>query len=593
MLRRMEARNAGSVHSGGRNSGGRVGMAVILHGLHARPPLSVVLPAALQHVGLGSVTLVFPLLVAEAAGADAWTTVRYLELSMLAIGIGTLLQCLGRCGIGSGFLIPAVCAAVYLPISLAAARTGGLGAVAGLTIAAGLTEALLSRAVRRLRAYLPTEVVGIVVLTIGIILGLLGLRLMLGFGPGAQGAGGPADWGVGLAALAVIVGASVRGGPRLRSVAVLVGLAGGSLLHLAVGLAQGGGDAPAPASNLGTIVWPLVTPRWDLALLPGFLVGALACLVRASGDIVASQRANDPGWRRADFRTVRDGALADGLGTAVAGLLGTMGVNTYTGSVGLATATGITARRVGLAVGLLWVAFALLPGTSTVLLAIPRGVLGAALFFTAAFIVATGMSILAQRLLDARRTVVVGFAFVVALSYDALPDLYAGLPGSARGLLSSSLVLGMVCALGLNALLRIGVYRPAAVRWRPEEGPAALTAFMAEVGAGWGARAEAVGRACDLLEEFAEAAPTVVTPGEAAEITARFDEFNLDLVLRWRGEPLPAGPVALTLDNTSEGADDAAIAAGLAAVLLRRHADRVATATSADGRQELHAHIEH
>lgn len=572
-------------------------MAVILHGLHARPPPSVVLPAALQHVGLGSVTLVFPLLVAEAAGADAWTTVRYLELSMLALGIGTLLQCLGRRGIGSGFLIPSVCAAVSRPISLAAARTGGLGAVAGLTIAAGLTEALLSRAVRRLRAYLPTEVVGIVVLTIGIILGLLGLRLMLGFGPGAQGSGGPAAWGVAIAALAAIVGASVRGGPRLRSVAVLVGLAGGSLLHLGIGFVQGGSHAPAPAaaptSNLGLIVWPLVTPSVDLALLPGFLVGALACLVRASGDIVVSQRAHDPDWRRADFRTVRAGALADGLGTAAAGLLGTMGVNTYTGSVGLATATGITARRVGLAVGLLWVAFALLPGTSAVLLAIPRGVLGAALFFTAAFIVASGMSILAQRLLDARRTIVVGFAFMVALSYDALPDLYAGLPGSARGLLSSSLVLGMVCALALNALLRIGVYRPATGRWRTEEGPAALAAFITEAGAGWGARAEAVGRARDLLEEFAEAAPAVLAPGEAMEITARFDEFNLDLVLRWRGEPLPTGPVALTLDDTPEGADDVAIAAGLAAVLLRRHADRVATAVAADNRHELHAHFEH
>ena len=573
---------------------GRSGVPVILHGLHARPPLSVMLPAALQHVGLGSVTLVFPALVAEAAGSDARTMARYIELSMLALGIGTLLQCLGRRGVGSGFLIPSVCAAVYLPISLVAARTGGLGAVAGLTIAAGLAGTLLSRVVRRLRAYLPTEVVGIVVLTVGIILGLLGLRLMLGIGAGAQGPTGPAAWGVALATLAVIVGASVRGGQGLRSVAVLVGLAGGTLLHFAVGFVQPNGvPEPASAPDFGLITWPLVAPSFDLALLPGFLVGALACLVRASGDIVASQRANDPDWRRADFRTVRDGTLADGLGTMAAGLLGTMGLTTYTGSVGLAAATGITARRVGLATGLLWVVLALLPGTGTVLLAIPRGVLGAALFFTAAFIVAAGISILAQRLLDARRTVVVGFAFVLALSYDALPDLYAGLSGSARGLLSSSLVLGMICALGLNALLRIGVYRPANCRWRPEDGGSALATFITEAGAGWGARAEAVGRARDLLEEFAEAAPALLAPGEAAEITARFDEFNLDLVVRWRGEPLPTGPLALSLDDAPGDGGDMAIAAGLAAVLLRRHADRVATAALADGRQELRAHIEH
>ena len=79
----------------------------IKYDLESRPPLRVLLPAALQHIGLSSVTLVFPLLVAEAAGADERTTASYLSLAMIAMGIAALLQCWGRAGIGSGFLLPA------------------------------------------------------------------------------------------------------------------------------------------------------------------------------------------------------------------------------------------------------------------------------------------------------------------------------------------------------------------------------------------------------------------------------------------------------------------------------------------------------
>jgi xanthine/uracil permease len=73
----------------------KVAMA-IKYDLESRPPLRVLLPAALQHIGLSSVTLVFPLLVAEAAGADERTTASYLSLAMIAMGIAALLQCWGR-----------------------------------------------------------------------------------------------------------------------------------------------------------------------------------------------------------------------------------------------------------------------------------------------------------------------------------------------------------------------------------------------------------------------------------------------------------------------------------------------------------------
>lgn len=113
-------------------------------------------------------------------------------------------------GIGSGFLLPAACTAIYLPPAIAAARADGLGAVAGLTIVAGITSIVLSRVIQRIRGYLPAEVVGLVVTVLGIILGLLALRLVLGVDD--IGNGGTRDVPAGLIALVVTFSVAVWGG---------------------------------------------------------------------------------------------------------------------------------------------------------------------------------------------------------------------------------------------------------------------------------------------------------------------------------------------------------------------------------------------
>jgi xanthine/uracil permease len=554
--------------------------------LNSSPPPSVVWPAALQHVGLGAVTLVFPLVVAEAAGAPPGTVTNVIALAMIALGIATLLQAWGRHGIGSGFLLPSVFTAVYLPPSLIAAQAGGLGAVAGLTLAAGATQIALSFLVQRLRPYLPTELAGLVVLMIGLVLGLLGLRLMIGIGPGARD---PAhDMVASFATLLIIVALTAWGGPRWRPLAVLAGLGAGIATHLVVLLLAEGSQALVPPAPQ-VIAWPLAVPSFPWALLPGVLVGALACLVRASGDIVACQRANDPGWKRPDFGSIRAGVLADGMGSVIAGVIGVPGTNTYTASVGLSIATGIMARRVAFAVGAMWIVLGLLPGAPALVLAVPRGVLGAALFFAAAFIVVTGMGIVVQRALDARRSLVVGAAFVIGVSYDAAPQVFATLPDGLRLLLTSSLVLGLVVGLLMNAAFRAGATRQRDATWQPAEGHAALEDFATEAGSAWGARAEVVARLRGAMEEAAGLLAHRSDPGGAVEVTGRFDEFNLDVALRWRGQALRDGEEALPPGD----ADPEAMQQRLAALLLWHAADRVTESVLPDGRRELRLHYDH
>lgn len=567
-----------------------MGTGRLRYDLESHPPLGVLAGSIAQHMGLMAVTLVFPLLVAQAAGADAEMQRRYLDLAMLAMGVATLFQAWGRPifflpRVGCGYLLPAVFTAAYLPAALYAARAGGLEAVAGMTIVAGLAEVLFSRIMHRVRPFLPVEIVGLVVMMIGIILGVVAIKLMVGYSHAGAQVSITATGGA-VVGLAVMIALAAWGSPPLRAMAVLVGLAAGTATHLALGL-----SAPAPQVGvkpmLELIRWPLVVPSFHAGLLPGFLAGALACILRSFGDMVASQRASDPAWRRPDYPNIEAGVMADGLGTLFAGLIGTMGLNTYSASVGLSVATEVKARRVALGVGVGWIALAFIPGSSVAVMAIPRPVLGAALLFASSFIVLSGISILGQRLLDARRTIVVGLGFLIGVSFDEIPDFYArALSASVQELVTSSLVLGLFTALGLNALFRIGAVKSRRLAWSPAEGYAALRQFLMDSAAADGARTEEVGRIAQIAEEFATAAASLVDG--PVEVTTRFDEFVLDVTFTWPGRPLQPGPVP-TFD---EAVDEDAMLNGITYLLIARLADRTHRRTLPDGRQELRCEVD-
>ncbi len=88
---------------------------------------------------------------------------------------------------------------------------------------------------------------------------------------------------------------------------------------------------------------------FDADLIIPFAVAAVAASLRAMGDVTICRKTNDAGWTRPDMRTISGGALANGLSTALAGLLDTIGTNTSTSNVGLAAATGVTSRKVAYA----------------------------------------------------------------------------------------------------------------------------------------------------------------------------------------------------------------------------------------------------
>ncbi len=76
-------------------------------------------------------------------------------LTMIAAGIGTIIQASRNRWIGSGYLCPNVCGPSYLAVSMQAAWSGGFPLMRGMIIFTGLIEMLLARVINRVRFLFP------------------------------------------------------------------------------------------------------------------------------------------------------------------------------------------------------------------------------------------------------------------------------------------------------------------------------------------------------------------------------------------------------------------------------------------------------
>jgi NCS2 family nucleobase:cation symporter-2 len=561
----------------------------IVYGVDDRPPLGVTALSGAQHVGLMSINLVYPVLIAREAGGSPEAVAQIVSLTVLVLALGAVLQALPRGPVGSGFLCQPVPTAAYLLPSLLAAREGGLALVFGMTAAAGLFEVVLARGLRHLRPWFPPEIAGLVILMIGITTGAVGARTLLGIGAAAPL--DPAHAAVAVVTLATMIALNVWTRGALRLFCVLLGMSAG---YAATALF--GGFAPADVAALDAA--PLLAlpgfahAGWSFS--PGlaipFAVAAVAATLKAAGNVTTCQKLNDADWKRADMRSISGGVVADGLATAAAGVVGTAGVNTSTMNVGLANATGVLSRHVAYAVAAILVLLAFCPVLGVGLYLMPPAVAGAALLFAASFIIVNGFEIMTSRLLDARRTFVIGLSFIGAVALDFYPAAFRALPGWTQAFVSSSLVLGTLSALFLNVVLRLGLRTTRSLTIEPGEAdPLALEQFMEACGAAWGARRDVIERAKFNLEQSIE---TIVSSGVASgplEVEASFDEFNLDVRVSYDGPPLELPQTRPTNEEIMASEEGERKLAGF---MLRRFADRVA-ASHRHVRSTILFHFDH
>ena len=506
---------------------------------------------------------------------------------MLGLGVATVCFSVRSYYVGSGYLCPAAYTAIYMGPALFALHHGGLALVFGMTVVGGLVQVAVAPMLRRLRALLPSEIAGLVIAIVGLVLAGLGVRYSLGI-TGEQQKINPQYVIIAGISLATMIVLNVWSKSYAKMFCVLIGMMVGYAASAALGILNLSNVVPKEGLDIVRLPrFDHVSFSFDPVLLAPVVVASLAATLRVMGDVSNAQRLNDAEWVRPNFSSLAGGVAANGVAVIFCGLVGSCGVNSYSSSVGLSGATGVTSRSIAYVIGIVFAVLAFFPPAAAVLAAMPPPVMGAALFFTAAFVLTGGLQMITARMLDARKSIVIGISFAMAVAADLYHEAFMGVPVALQPIFANPLVLGTVCAVALNLVMRIGVRQRVSIKLAPGGiNRDAVEQFLSESGGRWAARRDVVRRAIFGAVQVLE---VVGDPPDGVEVEASFDEFNLDVRIRYVGVPLTIPDRRPTRQEVVASEDGERLLAGY---LLRQSADRI-TARATGGAVEMTLHYDH
>jgi len=503
--------------------------------LDGKPGVFASLVLAFQQQAVQSVYYVLPVTVATAITSDPTEVTRFLCLSIIAAAIWQALQVLTRGPIGSGYPIPgtqtAACLSAYM---LTAAHGGGFEAIAAMVCIMGVASFALTFVTQRLRVVLPNEVLGVVVLLIGV--ALIGLGAMqLGLQPG----GTPRDMtSIIIVAVSMAVMTLVAlSNTKLAPFAVLIGAKVGVLLCLVLGEGEPHAMEIVAAQPWIDIPRPWLPDFTQISPTPmlAFLLALVATQATAAGDLVTIQRSSDASWNKPDGPPLDRGLLANALGIIAAGLIGGAAPGPSTASVGLSLATGTLARRIIWFGVLIMVVLAFCPKIIALFVLMPAPVNAAMLLYVAGFIMAQGCQLATARLLDTRRMMIVAFGLSGGILVTVTPRVFEVNAPS----LASPLAFGALVAFVMNLVTLPLVARRAHTTLSLDiQAGRHASEWIGRLSGAWGlkrATAQAAERALVELTELLTGRGVT-----ALDLRSIRSEDRIELELIWAGEPLPA-----------------------------------------------------
>lgn len=432
-----------------------------------RHPVDEVLPVpklalyGFQHVlAFYAGAVVVPILVAGAIGLSPQQLVYLINADLFTCGIATVIQSLGVWKIG--IRLPIVQGVTFTAVAPMIAigqgaenATAGLLAIYGATITAGLVTLVAAPFLGRVLRFFPPLVTGTVLTIMGLVLLPNALTDAAG-GAAAKAAG--KDFGswkhlmyAGGTLLFIIVLYRLRR-PFLSSIAVLLGLVGGTVVSYALG--------DTAFDQVGESDWFGVTtpfhygaPTFHIGPIIAMLLVMMVTVVETVGDSKATGEIVGKDVTDADItRALR----ADGLSTFLGGSLNAFPYTCFAQNVGLVRLTGVRSRFVVVAAGAVMIVLGLFPKAAAYVASIPPDVLGGAAVAMFGMVAVVGIQTLGKvDLRQERNALVVAVSIALALLPTVVPQFGENMPKDVAAILNSGITIGSISAIVLNLVFNV------------------------------------------------------------------------------------------------------------------------------------------
>lgn len=428
-----------------------------VHPVDQVPPTPKLAVLGLQHVlAFYAGAVIVPIVIAGALGLSTHDLIHLINADLFTCGIATIIQSVGFWKVGvrlpliQGVTFTAVSPIIAIGLA-AGGGTQGLPEIYGSIIVAGLSTFFVAPYFSRLIRFFPPVVTGTLLTIMGTtLIGVSAGDIVRG-ATGETAAGGELGrnllYALGTLAIIVLMQRFFTG--FMATIAVLIGLVAGTVVALLRG--------DTNFSSVGESAWLGVTtpfyfgiPQFTFAAIVSMLIVMAITAVETTGDVFAT---GEVVGKRITPRHVASALRADGLSTALGGVLNSFPYTCFAQNVGLVRLTRVKSRWVVAMAGVFMIVLGLIPKAGAIVAAIPGPVLGGASLAMFANVAYVGVQTLMKAdLHDNRNQVIVSTSVALALLVTLQPGIAQAVPSWAQIFFGSGVTIGAITAIALNLL---------------------------------------------------------------------------------------------------------------------------------------------
>ena len=416
-----------------------------------RLPLGATYAYGIQHIlTMYGGVIAPPLIIGGAAGLKGDQLALLVSAALFVSGLATILQSVGVPFFGSKLpLVQGISFASVSTLVAIATGSGGMPAVFGAIIVAGLVGLAITPFFAQVVRLFPPVVNGTIITVIGLSLLPVAVGWITGNDPKAPDYESVGNVALGAFTLVVILVLSRVLQGAISRLSILLGIVIGTIGATIVGKADFSGV------GTGSIVafpkpFSFGAPTFHVAAIVSMVIVILVIMTETTADILA---VGEIVGTEVTPRRVGDGLRADMLASAIAPVFNSFPATAFAQNVGVVAITGIKSRFVVTAGGSVLVVLGLLPVLGRVVAAVPLPVLGGAGIVLFGSVAASGIRTLSKVSYDGNLNIVlvatsIGFGMIPIVS----GTFYSNFPQWVGIVFSSGISAASIMAVLLNVL---------------------------------------------------------------------------------------------------------------------------------------------
>ena len=347
----------------------------------------------LQHLlAMYAGAVAVPLLIGAGLGFNQEQMTYLISIDIFMCGVATLLQLVVNKVFGIGLPVVLGCAIQAVAPLILIGNSHGVGSMYGAIMASGVVVFLIAGFFSKIKKLFPPMVTGIVITVIGLTLIPVAISKMGGGDPSAANFGSSTSLFLAFTTIALIVGVQLFAKGFLRSVSVLVGLLGGTLLASFLGQVNLSAVSQAPVFHMPQPFY-FGKPTFDLMPIVLMVIISIVSMVESTGVYFALGDILD---RKMTEDDLKRGYRAEGLAVLLGGIFNTFPYTAFSQNVGLVQLSGVKTRQPIFFSAIFLMILGLFPKVGALAQIIPEPVLGGGMLVMFGMVAIQGMKMLAK-----------------------------------------------------------------------------------------------------------------------------------------------------------------------------------------------------